>query len=228
MAREPFNRIWTETPTVDDFDEPTNTMWDAGWRGGAAEDPPEAYAQNWWQNRADFALRQLERNGAMDWHSLAIYGIGGLAIGSDGNRYASITNGNQGNDPVTDGGVNWKPTRYVRASGDAPVFGVRAWANADGSVATSVGQLANIRASGNVASITRTSSLGVFDVLFDTPMQDSNYSVTIGCSQETNGVGPRADNINIYNLSASGFTIECFANEVDRFDISNIFFQVVR
>lgn len=107
MAREPFNRIWTETPTVDDFGEPTNTMWDAGWRGGAAEDPPEAYAQNWWQNRADFALQQIERFGVMDYHAEVPYGIGGQARGSDGRFYVSVTTPNTGNDPVTDGGANW-------------------------------------------------------------------------------------------------------------------------
>lgn len=107
MAREPFNRIWTETPTVDDFDEPTNTMWDEGWRGGADQDPPEAYAQNWWQNRADFALQDIERFGAMSYEATAEYEIGGRAIGSDGKRYRSIASGNVGNDPVTDGGINW-------------------------------------------------------------------------------------------------------------------------
>lgn len=116
MAREPFNRTWAEEPEVDQFGEPTDAMWRLGWEGGADKDPPEAYAQNYWQNRVDFALQQIERQGAMDWHAEAIYSENGLAVTATGDIYASQTSDNTGNDPATDGGVNWFKFVFGRAS----------------------------------------------------------------------------------------------------------------
>lgn len=107
MAREPFNRIWTETPTVDDFDEPTEAMWDEGWRGGADQDPPEAFAQNWWQNRVDFALRDIERKGAMLWLPNVPYAEKAIALGVDGDIYRARAD-NTGVDPTSDDGTTWK------------------------------------------------------------------------------------------------------------------------
>lgn len=105
MAREPFNRTWAESP--DQFGEPTEPMWVSGWEGGADKEPPEAFAQNWWQQRADIALQQIERFGVMDWHVDAIYGIGGRARGNDGRFYLSVATPNQGNNPVSDTSGSW-------------------------------------------------------------------------------------------------------------------------
>jgi hypothetical protein len=110
MAREPFNRVWAENPDgtgPNTFQEPSNTRLEKGWVGGASGEPPLAGEENWWHNRVDAAMQQIERFGVMDWHAEAIYGIGGRARGSDGKFYRSLTTPNEANDPTTDGGANW-------------------------------------------------------------------------------------------------------------------------
>ena len=47
------------------------------------------------------------------WNSLTIYNVPDIVVGSDGNFYISITNGNQDNDPTTDA-INWTQFRLVR------------------------------------------------------------------------------------------------------------------
>jgi hypothetical protein len=59
-------------------------------------------------------------------------------------------------------------------SGSAPVFGVRAWVNFNGT-----GTVA-IRASGNVSSITDNGT-GDYTVNFTTPLPDANYAVSGSC-----------------------------------------------
>ena len=47
------------------------------------------------------------------WNILTIYNTPDIVVGSDGNFYLSITDGNQANDPVTDP-VNWTQIRFIR------------------------------------------------------------------------------------------------------------------
>jgi hypothetical protein len=117
MAREPFNRIWTETPVDPDFDPPTETMWSEGWRGGAAAELPEAFAQNWWQNRADFALQDVEQRGAMEWVGAADYKKGTVAVGTDGRTYEATAD-NTGVNPVTDTSKTWVVKPQAALSGN--------------------------------------------------------------------------------------------------------------
>ncbi len=67
----------------------------------------------------------------------------------------------------------------LNASGDAPIYGCRAWVNFDGSKdSTGAASTANtarlIRASGNVSSVTRTGT-GNYTVNFASAMPDTNY-----------------------------------------------------
>lgn len=66
----------------------------------------------------------------------------------------------------------------LNATGSAPVYAARAWVNFDGATGT-------IRASGNIASVTRTSA-GTYTVTFTTAMPDANYSV-VGSAQHATG-----------------------------------------
>lgn len=80
----------------------------------------------------------------------------------------------------------------MNSSGDAPVYGCRAWVNFDGTKDTSgASSTANtnrlIRGSGNVASVLRNGT-GDYTITFTTPMPDANYAIS-GCSQYTNNVG---------------------------------------
>jgi hypothetical protein len=61
----------------------------------------------------------------------------------------------------------------TNATGSAPVYACRAWANFNGSLSGSF----SIRDSGNVSSIT-DHGLGTFGVNFTIPMPDGNYSAT--------------------------------------------------
>jgi hypothetical protein len=56
-------------------------------------------------------------------------------------------------------------------SGSAPKFACRAWVNFNGTITSG-----NIRASGNVSSVTRNGT-GLFTITFTTAMQDANYSI---------------------------------------------------
>lgn len=83
-------------------------------------------------------------------------------------------------------------------SGSAPVFGARAWANADGTLSGTNAP----RAGGNVASVTFVAT-GMYDVLFVVQMPDVYYTVVglaggLSSSEDTNA-------IRVYNRTLSGF-----------------------
>lgn len=111
MAREPFNEVWANAPTDPgndaSFKEPRASIFDTGWEGGADKDAPKAGEQNWWQNRADSALQDVERYGVMTWDTDAIYAAGAPVKASDGNYYESLGNTNTGNNPATTTGF-WR------------------------------------------------------------------------------------------------------------------------
>ena len=56
-------------------------------------------------------------------------------------------------------------------SGSPPIFGVRAWANIDGTVGS-----VSVRQGGNVSGVVRN-QLGRYTITFTTPMQDTNYAI---------------------------------------------------
>ena len=66
----------------------------------------------------------------------------------------------------------------TNASGAAPIYACRAWVNFDGTNGS-------IRGSGNVSSVTRTST-GEYTVNFSTAMPDANYSVSVTGTLNTN------------------------------------------
>lgn len=70
-------------------------------------------------------------------------------------------------------------------SGSAPLYGARAWCNADGTLAGTNAP----RAGGNVASVTRN-AVGDYTITFTTAMPDTNYAV-VGVS---NGFSVVEDN----------------------------------
>lgn len=75
MARnDSFQKKWASVPSQ--FERPADALIDRGWAGGAAEDPPEAKFENWWHNRVDEALAEIESNGAMQWFADVSYAVG--------------------------------------------------------------------------------------------------------------------------------------------------------
>jgi len=69
------------------------------------------------------------------------------------------------------GGVTFASANMPNPSGDAPIFGIRAWANINGTV----GSVA-VRQGGNVSGVVRN-QLGRYTITFATPMQDTNYAI---------------------------------------------------
>lgn len=103
MARQPFNARWAQGVELQNnantFQVPSGPRLNSGWEGGQDKDAPPAGQQNYWQNRVDSAMQDLERQGAMTWHAQAIYGLGAPCYATDGYYYESLTAGNTGNSP---------------------------------------------------------------------------------------------------------------------------------
>jgi len=79
MARsDSFQKKWASVPSQ--FERPTDALIDRGWAGGAAEDPPEAKWENWWHNRVDEALAEIESKGALQWFSDIPYSVHAEAV----------------------------------------------------------------------------------------------------------------------------------------------------
>lgn len=77
MARNDSFRVrWASNPAQ--FERPQTSLIERGWAGGANEDPPEAKWENWWHNRVDEALAELEAYGALRWFADVPYEAGAL------------------------------------------------------------------------------------------------------------------------------------------------------
>jgi len=106
MAREAFNTRWAQGVETQDNDNtfkvPDNARQSTGWEGGQDKDAPRAGQENWWHNRVDSALQDLERRGVMAFHPQAVYSSGAPCYTpEDGLFYESIANANTGNAPAS-------------------------------------------------------------------------------------------------------------------------------
>ena len=109
-------------------------------------------------------------------------------------------------------------TKFAGTTGTAPVYGVRAWVNFDGTKdTTGASSVANtnrlIKASGNVLNVFRN-GIGNYTIYFSTPMSSENYAVSIVArspSSNAPSVGisyaagaQQATSISIDTITASG------------------------
>jgi hypothetical protein len=100
-------------------------------------------------------------------------------------------------------------------TGDAPIYGCRAWVNFDGTRnvtdtgASTNGQPVKIRASGNVTSVTKNGA-GDYTVNFITAMEDVNYSISGSVGTGSSGRGLIVNNN--YNGENSTTGIRLIAN----------------
>ena len=93
MSRtESFQRVWANEPVPGQFESPPNAILNLGWQGGAQAQLPEAKWENWWHNRVDEALREIEENGAPAWFSDIPYKVGALAHAGGKNWVAVLAN----------------------------------------------------------------------------------------------------------------------------------------
>ena len=107
----------------------------------------------------------------------------------------------------------------MNSSGDAPVYGCRAWVNFDGTKDTSgASSTANtnrlIRASGNVASVLRNGT-GDYTITFTTAMPDADYCAV---SMATRDVGEGSLRATVYDLDDTKSTT---AFQVRTLDVDN-------
>jgi hypothetical protein len=90
----------------------------------------------------------------------------------------------------------------INATGDAPIFACRAWVNFDGQTTPPT-----IRASGNVASVTRVST-GLYTVTFTTALPDGNYAVVYGGNQNSGGGDTTRAVISSYSSTNTSHTLQ--------------------
>ncbi|EOV4129052.1 hypothetical protein ACONXG_000508 [Yersinia enterocolitica] len=97
MARnDSFNQPWASVPAQ--FERPGDGLIARGWAGGASEDPPEAKWENWWHNRVDLALQELQNLGQLIWFTDAPYQAG-VRVSHGGNSYIALSE-NTGVEPT--------------------------------------------------------------------------------------------------------------------------------
>ena len=109
-------------------------------------------------------------------------------------------------------------------TGSAPVYGCRAWVNFDGTGTNGTDQ--NIKGSGNVSSVYRTSG-GYYTVKFNTFMPDINYAAvaTSGnlnastAAESTSTTNRQISSVDIYTANASSGSL------LARDDISVVIFR---
>jgi microcystin-dependent protein len=113
-----------------------------------------------------------------------------------------------------------KNNTITQTTGTAPYFGVRAWANYDGTTQT-------LNASGNIESVTRNHT-GNYTFNFTTPMPDANYAVSLAYSNETS-VHHTVGFIT-KDLAADKFTVEIYneSNSNNRADKKYVLVSVIR
>ncbi|MDB6366766.1 phage tail protein [Photorhabdus bodei] len=113
MARkDSFNKTWASNPAQ--FEKPGDALIERGWAGGASEDPPEAKWENWWHNRLDEALLEIQNSGALAWFPDAKYTKGALVNYGGRNWVALSANSNISPNGPLDNGI-WLEVEYSKS-----------------------------------------------------------------------------------------------------------------
>jgi len=80
-----------------------------------SSDQVVSYSGSNWRSLIPYNVGNTPADGPNDWSSGITYSAGATATGSDHFIYTSVSNGNLGNDPTTDGGVHWTNTHVPKA-----------------------------------------------------------------------------------------------------------------
>ena len=130
--------------------------------------------------------------------------------GANGN----LTFTNNGTAPIVlsaSGGVTFGAANMPTPSGSAPIYGVRAWVNFDGTRDSSGATNASntnrfIRSSGNVTNVKKDST-GRYTITFTTPFPTGNTNYTVVCSAG-NANTPRVSSADRATATESSVQIE--------------------
>lgn len=110
-------------------------------------------------------------------------------------------------------------------TGTAPIFGVRAWCNFDGTGTISSNQ--TIRGSGNIASVYKTGT-GQYTVNINTPMPNANYAVVTNGAYSATNVLTGSDFVTASNFTTSSFNLAVhISGSGGQEDLQQIGFMVI-
>jgi hypothetical protein len=127
---------------------------------------------------------------------------------------------------VTPAGVDAAIEAKFNITGSAPVYGVRAWVNFNGTGDVDTNQ--SIRASGNVASVYKNST-GIYTITFTTAMQDENYAINVNCMGGDDAVMMFIDNeTGTYTASSFQIQLRDANSPGDEKDASHVWVSVFR
>lgn len=118
-------------------------------------------------------------------------------------------------------------TDALNATGSAPLYACRAWVNFDGT--TNTGGNCDIRASGNVSSVTDNGT-GDYTVNFMTAMPDANYaSISRGSITSAAGSGNLDDDHVISrSLTTLNVRLECSNSAAVKVNFAEVYVAIFR
>lgn len=148
---------------------------------------PARQWMNWLFNKLSLKINEIiDESAGLDENKVNYTDIVDNLTSSSSSKPLSAKMGKKLNDE--------KLSKSDLGKGNAPIYGVRAWVNFNG-------QTGEIRASGNIKSVTRNGT-GSYTVVFDKEMEDANYAVTTSAT-----VHGDASSLNLAAQSKSEFTL---------------------
>ncbi|HHW4184989.1 TPA: hypothetical protein ACXR7G_000165 [Yersinia enterocolitica] len=202
MARnDSFNQPWASVPAQ--FERPGDGLIARGWAGGASEDPPEAKWENWWHNRVDLALQELQNLGQLIWFTDAPYQAG-ARVNHGGNSYIALSE-NTGVEPTgtLDTGV-WRKdgaSTYLQTANNLAEIAAAgpeaiAEAQSDLNLAALLGDalqkknnLSEIAAAGSAAQTAAQANIGLTPSKFSGRLLNTQVFASTGTYTPTAGTG---------------------------------------
>ena len=119
---------------------------------------------------------------------------------------ANLVDGTIATADIADAAVT-APKLSGAQTGNAPIYGCRAWVNFNGGAGTTVdGEFrCTIRGSGNISKVVRTSNPGQFVITFTTAMPSANYAAVASASHAA--LASRGVSTETYDTTTTNFVL---------------------
>ena len=179
--------------------------------------PSTTYANMWWYEN-DTNLLKIRNESDNGWISVAyldgtnweildntqVVNTSGTQIGVLGDQATPTWQTGTGTTEslVSPAKISSAVASKLNATGSAPIYGVRAWVNFDGTGSNSANQ--TLRANGNIASVYKNAT-GNYTFTFTTAMPDANYAVLYGGGIATGVSSDNGSAIDVYDQVAGSF-----------------------